>query len=131
MTRPVSTRKKTIPAAFKRHWRVFSEERLGNYRPIVPWDHKIELLPTAPNVINSKVYPLAPKEQEALNQYLEENLEKGYHRRIFVPAMDPQPSWSKRRTGPCESCMITIGSMNSPSWMSPPLPRILSILEDL
>jgi len=32
----------------------------------------------APDVINSKVYLLAPKEQEALNQYLEENLEKGY-----------------------------------------------------
>jgi len=46
--------------------------------PHRPWDHKIELLPTAPDVINSKIYPLAPKEQEALNQYLEENLEKGY-----------------------------------------------------
>jgi len=68
----------TIPVAFKRHWRVFSEEEARQLPPHRPWDHKIELLPTAPDVINSKVYPLAPKEQEALNQYLEENLEKGY-----------------------------------------------------
>jgi len=68
----------TIPAAFKQHWRVFSKEEAWQLPPHRPWDHKIELLPTAPDVINSKVYPLAPKEQEALNQYLEENLEKGY-----------------------------------------------------
>ena len=68
----------TIPVAFKQHWRVFSEEEARQLPPHRPWDHKIELLPTAPNVSNSKVYPLAPKEQEALNQYLEENLEKGY-----------------------------------------------------
>jgi len=68
----------TIPAAFRQHWRIFSEEEARQLPPHQPWDHKIELLPTAPDVINSKIYPLAPKEQEALDQYLEENLEKGY-----------------------------------------------------
>ena len=68
----------TIPVAFRRHWRVFSEEEARQLPPHRPWDHKIELLPMAPDVINSKIYPLAPKEQEALNLYLEDNLEKGY-----------------------------------------------------
>jgi len=66
------------PAAFRRHWRVFSKEEAQQLPPHRPWDHKIELLPTAPDVINSKIYLLAPKEQEALNSYLEDNLEKGY-----------------------------------------------------
>jgi len=46
----------TVPAAFRRHWKVFSEQEARQLPPHRPWDHKIELTPNAPNVINSKVY---------------------------------------------------------------------------
>jgi len=48
-----------------------------SYHPI-DLGPQIELTPNAPNVINSKVYPLSPNEQKVLNEYLEDNLEKGY-----------------------------------------------------
>ena len=41
------------------------------------WDHAIELEPgTKPS--NCKVYPLSPKEQDELDMFLEENLQRGY-----------------------------------------------------
>jgi hypothetical protein len=47
----------TIPAVFKRHWRVFSEEQARQLPPHRPWDHQINLKPNAPDVINSKTLP--------------------------------------------------------------------------
>jgi len=51
----------SVPAAFRRHWKVFSEQEARQLPPHRPWDHKIELTPNAPNVINSKVYPVTAK----------------------------------------------------------------------
>lgn len=55
---------------------VFSEEgfeRLPDHRP---WDHGIDLKPGfSPS--DCKVYPLSPKEQLALKEFIEENLASG------------------------------------------------------
>ncbi|KNZ81308.1 hypothetical protein J132_02080, partial [Termitomyces sp. J132] len=41
------------------------------------WDHTIELLPdSAPS--SCKVYPLASREQDELNAFLQENLDSGH-----------------------------------------------------
>ncbi|KAG5727577.1 hypothetical protein E4T56_gene12357 [Termitomyces sp. T112] len=40
------------------------------------WDHAIELLPNS-TPSSCKVYPLAPKEQDKLNAFLQENLDSG------------------------------------------------------
>jgi len=68
----------TVPAVFKQHWRVFSEQEARQLPPHREYDHRIELRPNAPHVINSKVYPLSQNEQKVLDEYLTDNLEKGY-----------------------------------------------------
>src|SRR5712675_2364926 len=68
----------TVPAVFKRHWKVFSETEARQLPPHREYDHRIELRPDAPNVINSKVYPLSQNEQKVLDEYLTDNLEKVY-----------------------------------------------------
>src|SRR5712672_1312200 len=120
----------TIPAAFKRHWRVFSEEEAWLLPPHRPWDHKIELLPMAPDVINSKVYPLAPKEQEALDQYLEENLEKGYI--VASSSRYGSPTFTVKKKDGTLRIVHDYRRLNEFTVMDvTPLPRILSILKDL
>jgi len=68
----------TIPAVFKQHWRIFSEQEARQLPPHREYDHRIELRPDAPHIINSKVYPLSQNEQKVLDEYLTDNLEKGY-----------------------------------------------------
>jgi hypothetical protein len=68
----------TVPVVFKRHWKVFSEQEARQLPPRRKWDHKIELKLDAPNVINSKVYSLSKDEQKVLDEYITDNLDKGY-----------------------------------------------------
>ena len=42
------------------------------------WDHAIDLKPVAPDTIPARVYPLAQGEQKALDDWLKEQLDKGY-----------------------------------------------------
>ena len=46
--------------------------------PTSIWDHAIDLLPDTPNTLDCKVYPLALTEGEALINFLNEQLAKGY-----------------------------------------------------
>jgi len=120
----------TIPAAFKRHWRVFSEEEAWQLPPHRPWDHKIELLPMAPDVINSKIYPLAPKEQEALDRYLKENLEKGYI--VTSSSRYGSPTFTVKKKDGTLRIVHDYRRLNEFTVMDVTLlPRISSILEDL
>jgi len=41
------------------------------------WDHKINLTEEAPKKLNAKVYTMTLKEEEALNQWLDEQLKAG------------------------------------------------------
>src|SRR5712691_9946752 len=67
-----------IPAEYAQHWKVFDEEMSQRFPPERKEDMKIEFLPDAPSTINCKVYPLNPKEQEALRTFLREEQAKGY-----------------------------------------------------
>jgi hypothetical protein len=67
----------TVPVVFKRHWKVFSEQEACQLPPRRKWDHKIELKPDVPDVINSKVYLLSKDEQKVLDEYITDNLDKG------------------------------------------------------
>uniref|UniRef100_A0A0W0GEX3 Putative reverse transcriptase-rnase h-integrase n=1 Tax=Moniliophthora roreri TaxID=221103 RepID=A0A0W0GEX3_MONRR len=53
-----------------------------------PYDHTIDLKLDAPETIQSKVYPMLVNEQGELDQFLEENLQKGY----IVPFKSPMAS---------------------------------------
>jgi len=75
----------TLPEEFKRHAALFSDEEAKKFPPLRPCDHKIELTAEAPDKFNCKTYPMSLKDQEAENQFLDENLEKGY----IVPSKSP------------------------------------------
>jgi len=69
----------TLPDKFKRHMALFSDEEAKQFPPT--WgegDHKIVLMDTAPTRFNCKVYPLSRDEQKAEDQFIDENLAKGY-----------------------------------------------------
>ena len=50
-----------------------------------PWDHAITLKPDAPDILDCKLYPLPPKDDEALRKWLKEEEEKGYIRPLISP----------------------------------------------
>src|SRR6266702_79980 len=60
------------------HQKVFSEEASQQFLPTRTWDHAINLLPDTPNTLDCKVYLLALMEGEALTNFLNEQLVKGY-----------------------------------------------------
>ncbi len=77
-----------VPEEYRQYSKVFSEvdsERLPEHRP---YDHSIELKPDAPETIHSKVYPMPLNEQEELDRFLDENLQKGY----IAPSKSPMAS---------------------------------------
>ena len=49
-------------------------EKLPEYRE---WDHEINLTEEAPRELNTKAYAMMIKEEEALNQWLDEQLKAG------------------------------------------------------
>jgi len=77
-----------VPMQYHRHKKVFSEEASHRFPPKRTWDHAIELLPDAPKTMDCKVYPLALTEGQALTEFLNEQLKKGY----ICPSKSPYAS---------------------------------------
>ena len=120
----------SVPMAFRQHWKVFSEQEAHQLPPHRPWDHKIELTPNAPNVINSKVYPLSPNEQKVLNEYLEDNLEKGYI--MASSSRYGSPTFTVKKKDGTLRIVHNYRRLNEFTVMDvTPLPCISSILEEL
>ena len=67
---------------------VFSAKEFDQLPERCPWDHVIELTPGA-KLVDCKVYPLSPKEQIALDEFLEENLCTGRIRPSKSPMASP------------------------------------------
>jgi hypothetical protein len=74
-----------LPDEFKKHAALFSDKEASKFPPSHEWDHKIELMENAPASFNCKVYPMSKREQEAEDQFLDENLAKGY----IIPSDSP------------------------------------------
>ena len=72
-TRP----KEEIPQEFQGFRKVFSEKESERMPTQKPYDHAINLVPGS-KLPRSRRYPLGPKEEEALDKYLDKNLRKGY-----------------------------------------------------
>jgi len=70
-----------VPEPYHQFGKVFSDKESTRFPESRPWDHAIDLLPEAPVTLNCKVYPLAEGQQDALDKFLEEHLDKGYIRR--------------------------------------------------
>jgi hypothetical protein len=63
---PQPSDKKGIPEEYRRHEKVFSEEKSQQLPKHTIWDHAIELLPNAPDTLPSRLLPLNQKEQEEM-----------------------------------------------------------------
>jgi hypothetical protein len=97
------TIEKMIPVEYQWYSKVFSEvesECLPDHKPT---DHTIDLKPDAPETIRSKVYPMPVTKNKAMEEFLEENLCKGY----IVPSKSPMASpvfFIKKKDG--KLCLI-------------------------
>jgi hypothetical protein len=60
--------------------KVFSEEESKRFPPQRACDHAIEFKPGAPDAIKCKIYPMTRVEDEALDLFINKQLEKGYIR---------------------------------------------------
>ena len=67
---------------------VFSAAEFDQLPERRPWDHVIELTPGF-KPVDCKVYPLNPKEQHALDEFLNENLRSGRIRSSKSPMASP------------------------------------------
>jgi hypothetical protein len=74
---------------YHRFGKVFSEEESQRLPGSHPWDHTINLVAEAPPMLDCKTYPLAPGQQELLNEFLKEHLAKGYICTLKSPYASP------------------------------------------
>ena len=64
---------------------VFDKDGFDKLPPKRPWDHAIDIVPGAPPMKVSKVYPISPGEQKELDDFLEENQQSGCIRESKSP----------------------------------------------
>jgi Reverse transcriptase (RNA-dependent DNA polymerase) len=77
--------KPEIPKEYKRHEKVFSEEKSQRLPQHTIWDHAIELLPNAPATLPARLLPLNYKEREEMQKFVEEHLKRGTIRESWSP----------------------------------------------
>ncbi|KAI5115596.1 hypothetical protein M0805_003691 [Coniferiporia weirii] len=86
--KPVQSLETTIPMQYHKYLHIFQKKAAECFPISCPYDHTINLKPDfIPR--DCKLYPLSPKEQLALDQFLEENLRKGYIRPSKSPMASP------------------------------------------
>ena len=82
------TNEQIIPPEYHEFLDIFDEKRAGWFLDRRPWDHKINLKPGF-ELKSFKNYNLTPTEQEKLDKFLKENLEKGYIQKSESPMAFP------------------------------------------
>ncbi len=79
------TKKVEVPREYQKFAKVFSEEESKRYSPKRAWDHAIKFKKDAPEAIDCKVYPMNRIEDEAVQKFITDELEKGYIRESKSP----------------------------------------------
>ena len=74
-----------VPAEYQQFAKVFSEEESKRYPPKRAWDHAIKFKKDTPEAVDCKVYPMNWIEDEAVQKFLHDELEKGYIRESKSP----------------------------------------------
>ena len=69
---------KLIPPLYHQHAKVFSKEEAKQLPPHRKWNHALVLTADAPKTPKCKTYPLTLKEQGAIDEIINEQLEKEY-----------------------------------------------------
>ena len=81
--------KSKVPKKYHQFGSVFSEEEAQRFPKSKPYDYAIDLHSDAPATLDCKVYPLAPMEQGALEDFIKEHLKKKYIRSSKSPYASP------------------------------------------
>src|SRR6266702_8100002 len=79
------TKKVEVPEEYQQFAKVFSEHESKRFPPKRAWDHAIEFKSDAPEAVDCKVYPMNRIEDEAVQKFLHDELEKGYIRESKSP----------------------------------------------
>ena len=74
------TQEVEVPKEYLRHTRIFDPVESKKLPPSQPRDHAVTLKPDMPDTLDCKLYPLPPKDDEALHKWLKEEEDKGYIR---------------------------------------------------
>ena len=74
-----------VPKQYRQYADIFSEVKFKCLHEHKAHDHVIDLKLDTPETICLKVYPMPMNEQDKLDQFLEENVRKGY----IVPSKSP------------------------------------------
>lgn len=86
---------KLLPEHYRHYKTVFEKSASERFPTSQPWDHAIDLKPDfLPK--DCKIYPLSPAEQTKLDEFLDENLRKGYILPLN-PLWHPHSSLLQRR----------------------------------
>jgi len=78
-----------IPAEYRHHHKVFSEEAAQHFPESRIWDHAIEFKPGVPSTLPGKIYALSQLELQELAKFVKEHLTKGYIRPSKSPYAAP------------------------------------------
>ena len=74
-----------LPEPYQQFASFFSEEESQRFPPKRSWDHTINFKPGVPDAIGCSVYPMTQIEDKALDDWLDEQLAKGYIRPSISP----------------------------------------------
>ena len=102
-----------IPREYHQYLDVFNENKAERFPESQPCDHKIELKEGV-QPKSFKTYNLTPEEQKELDNWIKENLDKGYIR----PSQSPMPSpffYVKKKDGKLRPCQDYCYLMNGQS----------------
>ena len=73
------TKKATpLPEHYQKHAHVFSKQEAQRFPGLRLWDHAIELKKDTSAMLPGKIYALMQDEQKALQEFIEEHVQKGY-----------------------------------------------------
>src|SRR5258707_2381533 len=86
---PPKTLDDLIPPQYHQFRSVFEEAPSRQLPPRRPWDHPINLQPDTPKEFKNKVYPLPPKEEGPMNDFINDMLSRGYIRPSQSPIASP------------------------------------------
>ena len=88
MDKTKKTFEQMVSEEYQQHARTFNEKESHQFPPKRMWDHAIDLLPDTPKAIDCKIYPMGRGEEDSLQEFIKEQLEKGY----IQPSKSPYSS---------------------------------------
>ena len=95
--------KTELPKEYEEYKTVFEKKASERFPVKKPWDHAIDLKPDFVSK-DCKIYPMSPREQEKLDEFINENLCKKYIRPSKSPQASPFFFISKKDSGKLRPC---------------------------